>query len=47
MFLNTSTGYMYMQGEVEWSEELTGQRPGNCGDTDNRDHETDTLGYYP
>ena len=39
--------YMYMQGEVEWSEELTGQRQGNCGDTDNRDNETDTLGYYP
>lgn len=47
MFLNTPTGYMYMQGEVEWSEELTGQRQGNCGDTDNRDNETDTLGYYP
>ena len=34
-------------GRVEWSEELTGQRQGNCGDTDNRDNEKAPSGYYP
>lgn len=38
---------MCVQGEVEWSEELTGQRQDNCGDTGNRDNEIGTLGYFP